>query len=246
MWGSRVAPSVMTLGGLFLAFWSMTLAHEGHIDAAVWAIFAAACADLVDGGIARALGTITPFGQQLDSLVDLVAAGVAPAFLLYQVYFADWGVWGVAVAFVWVAMVAARLARFNTSAPGDARFFVGVPCPIAATVVVQYVVFSRATWGTNGSPWVSAAMIAVIGGLMVSHVPYWKSSTLLPGAFHHYAYGPGVAATLLLTIPFPDQAIFVGTATSVVAAVVIDVVRPRRSAHVSGVIDSSASRYVSR
>src|SRR5215204_343566 len=115
MWARRIAPSVVTLAGLFLAFWSITLAQDGRFHAAAWVIFAAACADVIDGGLARASGSISPFGKQLDSLVDLVAAGVAPAFLVHQVYFDDWGVWGVAVAFAWVAFVAIRLARFNTS-----------------------------------------------------------------------------------------------------------------------------------
>jgi CDP-diacylglycerol--serine O-phosphatidyltransferase len=229
MLGRRIVPSVVTLGGLFLAFWSITLAQEGRFHAAAWVIFAAACADVVDGGLARASGSITPFGKQLDSLVDLVAAGVAPAFLVHQVYFDDWGVGGVAIAFAWVAFVAIRLARFNTSTLVDGRFFVGVPCPIAATIVAQYVVFSGATWGTEGSPWVSAASIAVLGALMLSRIPYWKSSTLMPHTFFHYGYGPGTAATFLFLIPYPRQAIFVGVAVSLVGAVVLHVARPMRT-----------------
>ncbi len=218
-------PSLITLGGLAFAFWSLTLANDGRYEAAAWAIFAAAVLDIVDGGIARSLGAITPFGKQLDSLVDLVAAGVAPAFLVHQVYFEDWGAAGFVVAYTWVALVAIRLARFNTSQLVDGLFFVGVPCPIAATVVSQYVVFSRATWGTDGEPWVMAAIIAVLGVLMLSRVPYWKSATLLPREFFHHAYGAGVVVTFFLAVPFPRQAFFVGVATSIIGAVVIDVTR---------------------
>jgi phosphatidylserine synthase len=154
-----------------------------------------------------------------------VAAGVAPAFLVYKVYFEQWGGWGVLMAFAWVAFVAIRLARFNTGSLVDGAYFVGVPCPIAATVVAQYVVFSRATFDNDGHAWVSAASIVVLGALMLSGVPYWRSSTLMPRSFFRYAYGPGAAATFLLAIPFPRQAIFVGTAFSIVCAVGVHVVR---------------------
>ena len=225
MRGRFGAPSVITLSGLLFAFWSLTLANDGRYEAAAWAIFVSALLDIVDGGIARSLGAISPFGKQLDSLVDLVAAGVAPAFLVHQVYFEDWGAPGLVVAFAWVALVAIRLARFNTASLVDGMYFVGVPCPIAATVVSQYVVFSNATWGTDGEAWVMATVIALLGALMLSRVPYWKSATLLPREFFHHAYGAGVVATVALAVPFPRQAFFVGVSISIIGAVVIDAAR---------------------
>lgn len=224
----NVIPSWMTLCGLFLAFWALTLVVEGRYEAAAWVIFAAAIADVVDGAVARALGSISSFGKQLDSLVDLVAAGVAPAFLVYNVYFDQWGGWGVLAAFTWVAFVAIRLARFNTASLVDGRYFVGVPCPPAATVVVQYLVFSRATFDDDGDAWVVASLIVVLGALMLSNVPYWKSSTLMPRSFFRYFYGPGLLMTLLLAIPLPRQAFFVGAAGSIMIAVGIHLVRQLR------------------
>ena len=74
-------------------------------------------------------------------------AGVGPAFLVHEVYFSSWGVAGVVVAGSWAALVAARLARFNATTNTDRFHFVGIPCPIAAVIVSQYVIFSGATWG---------------------------------------------------------------------------------------------------
>ena len=226
--GSPVPPSMVTLGGLLLAFWSLTLTSEGRYEAAAWVIFAAACADVVDGGLARSLGAISPFGKQLDSLTDLVAAGVAPAFLVHSVYFDGWGALGVLVAFAWVAFVAVRLARFNTTVLADPLYFIGVPCPIAATVVAQYVVFSRGTWGDDGQAWVGAVMIFVLGALMLSRVPYWKSATLLPRHFFHHAYGPGVVALGLVAIPLPRQAVFSFAAASIVTAAAVHAIHATR------------------
>lgn len=211
----------MTLVGLLLAFWSLTLTLDGRYEVAAWVLFAAAVADTLDGALARGLGSISPFGKQVDSLVDVIAAGVAPAFLVWRVYFEPWDAWGVVVAFAWVAFVVIRLARFNTEGLVEGRYFVGVPCPIAGTVLTQYVVFSRATFGDDGSPWFVVAAIVVLGALMVSPVPYWRSSALMPRAFFRHGYGPGLLVTAALMIPFPRQALFVGTVTSVVVAVAL-------------------------
>ncbi len=218
---ATLAPGVLTMFGLFLAFWSLILTTDGRYEAAVWAIFAAALCDTFDGTVARALGVISPLGRQLDSLVDLVAAGVAPALLIYRVYFDDWGLVGIVFGFGWIAAVAIRLARFNTASGSDSVFFVGVPCPIAACVVTQFLLFCRATFGTDGAPWICAALVVGLGAMMLSKVPYWKSTTLMPKLYFHYVYGPATTLVLLGCIPFPHQSLFIGTGVSVPGAAII-------------------------
>lgn len=215
----RYVPSAITLGGLLLAFWSISMSLDGRYEAAAWLVFAAAMADVFDGAAARALGIISSFGQQLDSLTDLVTAGVAPAILVHEVYFAQWGTAGFFISASWLLAVAVRLARFNTSAP-DPLFFAGVPCPIAATLLTQYLVFSQASFDNLGRAGVAAALVLAMAGLMLSTVPYWKSATLMPSQFRSHAYGPGTAATALGLAVAPRQALFVGTAASVVGALV--------------------------
>ena len=199
-------------------------------NSAPWMVFFSGVADTVDGGLARATGTISVLGKQLDSLSDMVCAGVAPALIVYRVYFENWGNWGVLVSFAWVAFVALRLARFNATPNTDPNFFVGIPCPIAATVVCQYFVFSRAVWGNDGHVWIELALIAVLGALMVSRVPYWRSATLMPGEFFRHVYGAATVATFAIAAFFPNQAIFVATATSVVAATIFHGTRASRPA----------------
>jgi CDP-diacylglycerol---serine O-phosphatidyltransferase len=230
MWskGRDWLPSACTFGGLLLAFAAMTLIQEGRYETAVWVLFVAACVDVADGALARALDATTPFGRQLDSLADLVAAGVAPAFLVHEVYFSSWGIAGVLVAGSWAALVAARLARFNTTTNPDRFHFVGVPCPIAATLLCQYLLFCRATWDNNGSAWVCAGLVVALGLLMLSRVPYWSSATMLPGQFFRHPFGPGAATMALLCIPFPQQAIFVTLVISMIGAVTIYTVRQPR------------------
>src|SRR6058998_1623336 len=83
-----VVPSLFTLFNLFFGIWSMVLASRGEFYRAGWYIFFAGVLDALDGRVARLSRTGTRFGAELDSLVDVVSFGVAPAFLIYQLEFA--------------------------------------------------------------------------------------------------------------------------------------------------------------
>ena len=83
-----VVPSLFTLFNLFFGMWSMVLASRGEFYRAGWYIFFAGVLDALDGRVARLSRTGTRFGAELDSLVDVVSFGAAPAFLIYQLEFA--------------------------------------------------------------------------------------------------------------------------------------------------------------
>jgi len=82
-----VVPSLFTLFNLFFGIWSMVLASRGEYYRAGWYIFFAGILDALDGRVARLSNTGSRFGAELDSLVDVVSFGVAPAFLMYQLEF---------------------------------------------------------------------------------------------------------------------------------------------------------------
>ncbi len=101
--------------------------------------------DGLDGKLARMLNATSEFGIQLDSLADLVSFGVAPAILVYKWALAPYGRLGWMAAFLFfVACGALRLARFNVQTKViDPRFFIGLPIPAAAGVVVTSVLFAK-------------------------------------------------------------------------------------------------------
>lgn len=216
---SDVVPSAVTFTGLWLAIWALTLVAEGRFETAAWVLFAATLTDNVDGLIARALGSDSAFGKQLDSLADLVTAGVAPAFFAHQAYFDEWGAAGFALTGLWATAVAARLARFNSDAPGSSLYFVGVPCPIAGTMLVQYLVFSQETYGDNGSRTVAAVIVVGMSALMLSRLPYWKTTTLLPRYFFTTTNSIGTTGMIIGLIFIPRQALFLTMVCSIVLAV---------------------------
>src|SRR5256714_12259234 len=86
-----VVPSLFTLFNLFFGIWAIVLASRGEFYRAGWYIFFAGILDTLDGRVARLSKTGTRFGAELDSLVDVLSFGVAPAFLIYQLEFASGG-----------------------------------------------------------------------------------------------------------------------------------------------------------
>ena len=116
---------------------------EGYFQTACMSILFAAIFDTFDGFIARALGATSEFGKEYDSLADVVTFGAAPAVLVYA-----WGLHtfeklGGGMAFIFLAAVSLRLARFNVqTGKTDHRFFVGLPSPAGAMMIASMIYFA--------------------------------------------------------------------------------------------------------
>jgi CDP-diacylglycerol---serine O-phosphatidyltransferase len=175
--GVIVLPSAFTLGNLFLGFWAMVSAARGQFDIAAWLIVTAAVVDMLDGRIARFTSTGSEFGEQLDSLVDAVSFGVAPAIIFYFLFLQD-GVWGWTISFIYVSAVIIRLARFNVEQAGAAKAnFHGLPSPTAGMTVATFYPFSQTPFFEDHLghlPWnvLTAGLILALSALMMSHVLY--------------------------------------------------------------------------
>ena len=172
-----IVPSLFTLFNLFFGIWAMVLATRGDFYRAGWFIVFAGILDTLDGRVARISGTGTRFGAELDSLVDIVSFGVAPAFLMYQVEFAEGGPAAWIFCYFYVMAAAIRLARFNVTQAGRAKsYFIGLPSPAAGMTLATYFAFSQTPLfaSLRGWPWhllLTFLMIALTI-LMVSNVHY--------------------------------------------------------------------------
>lgn len=144
-------------------------------------IFIAGIMDMLDGRIARLTGTESHFGAELDSIVDMVSFGVAPAFLVYHWAFsgADLNTFpiirrlGWAAAFLFLTCGALRLARFNIQkGKVSSRYFVGLPIPAGAALIASLVL--RFPNGVN-LPFFSYLVFALVvftALMMVSRARY--------------------------------------------------------------------------
>jgi len=175
--GIIILPSAFTLANLFFGIYALVSAARGDLIWAGWYIVFAAILDLVDGRVARFTRTGSSFGAELDSLVDAISFGVVPAFILYQLYFADAG-WGWILSFVYVTAVVLRLARFNVEQAGEAKaHFHGLPSPTAGMILATFYPFSQTPLfqaHLAHLPWpqIMVMVTVILSVLLMSHVPY--------------------------------------------------------------------------
>jgi CDP-diacylglycerol--serine O-phosphatidyltransferase len=199
-----VVPSLFTLFNLFFGIWSIVLATRGEYYRASWFIVFAGILDSLDGRLARLSKTGTRFGAELDSLVDIVSFGVAPAFLMYQLHFAAAGGAAWVFCFFFVMGAAIRLARFNLTQAGQAKsFFIGLPSPAAGMTLATFYPFTltelyQATFAEL--PWnlLLPFLMIALTILMVSNVHY----ATLPRASFRSAPGLLGLATILFIVVF--------------------------------------------
>lgn len=175
--GLYLLPQLFTTANLFFGFFSMIQSTQGHFDRAALGIVLAGLCDALDGRVARLARSTSRFGSEYDSLADVVSFGVAPAFLAYlsgdlaMLQRTGW-----ILAFLFTACAALRLARFNVQPSRYAGRFEGLPSPAAAGMVAATQWFHsfllQQGYGITAPPLVVGGLLAGLGLLMVSAVPY--------------------------------------------------------------------------
>ena len=180
--GVYVLPNLITSCSLFAGFYSIAATYTGQFENAATAIIAAVVLDGLDGRIARMTRTTTKFGVEYDSLSDVVACGVAPAFLVYGWALSRFGRWGWLAAFLFLICGALRLARFNVQVNTVERGkFNGLPIPAAATFVASMILLFYYLGGIGSFKHVAVLLsIYVLAFLMVSTVRYDSFKDLEP------------------------------------------------------------------
>ncbi len=173
--GIYLLPNLFTTASLFSGFYAIVAGMDGHFDHAAIAIFISMILDGLDGRVARLTNTQSKFGEEYDSLADMVAFGVAPALVAFSLSLQSLGNLGWIATFIYVAGAALRLARFNTQiGTVDKKYFVGLPSPAAAAMVAGLI------WTTNSfepSKWLTLFTMMVVSGvgvLMVSNILYYS------------------------------------------------------------------------
>jgi|TARA_B100000315_G_scaffold130012_1_gene119628 CDP-diacylglycerol--serine O-phosphatidyltransferase len=171
--GIYILPNLLTTASLFAAFYAIIQSTVGNFSNAAIAVIVAAVLDMLDGRVARMTNTASDFGKEYDSLVDLVAFGLAPALILFEWGLQTLGKSGWLVAFTYVATTALRLARFNTQEHSSKRYFQGLPCP-AAAVLLAAAVWTAESYLLSGAAYqiTGFVLMALLAFAMVSGMPY--------------------------------------------------------------------------
>lgn len=213
--GIYMLPNAITLAALFASFYSIVMAMNGRFEAAAIGIFCAAVLDSLDGRVARMTNSQSAFGEQMDSLCDMVGFGAAPAIIVYEWALKGLGRWGWIPAFVYIAGAALRLARFNTNIGiVDKRFFQGLPSPAAAALVMGLIWVMddagfKKVWRIDWLAWTAFAVTLYAGLTMVTNVPFYSFKVMGAKQTVPFASIMAIALVIALISQNPPLALFV-------------------------------------
>ncbi|MDS7596637.1 CDP-diacylglycerol--serine O-phosphatidyltransferase [Agrobacterium tumefaciens] len=176
-----VVPNLITVLAICAGLSGVRLAFEGRFELAVGMVLLAAFLDGIDGRIARMMKATSKFGEQMDSLADIVNFGVAPALVVYAYLLDQARSFGWIAALIYVIAAGLRLARFNVmierpvKAPWQAEFFVGVPAPMGAMLVLLPVYLGfLGVEADRTFAYIAAGYTVLIGYFLISRLPVWS------------------------------------------------------------------------
>lgn len=171
-------PNGFTLLNLFFGVFAIVTASRGNYQTAATYIVLGGVADAFDGRVARATRSGSRFGAELDSLVDAISFGLAPAMLMFFAVFNQHG-WEWIFCFIFTMCAVIRLARFNVEQAGRAKaHFNGLPSPMAGLTLATYYWFRESplyqTTLLVDLPWPVMLRFIMLGlaFLMISQVRY--------------------------------------------------------------------------
>lgn len=232
-----VLPNLLTTGNIFFGFLSILQSIQGNFQNAAYCIVIAAVFDLLDGRVARLTRATSKFGEEYDSLCDLISFGMAPALLMYLWALFPFQRLGWIMAFFYLASTALRLARFNVQVNiASNTNFSGLPSPMAAGIVASSVLcFYDQNWPAQGSSFL-LGMTFLLGFVMVSNFSYRSFKDVdfrkrLP--FHYLVLAVLVFAVIAL---HPEVMLFVLFLTYALLGAIFGILRigkqPRRNPYV--------------
>jgi len=209
-----LVPNFFTLLALCAGLTSIRMGIEGRYELALAFIVFAALLDGIDGRVARLLKASSRFGAELDSLADFVNFGVAPAFLIFNWGLGDLKSLGWICVMIFALASALRLARFNVATEEErpkwqADYFIGMPTPAAAIVVLLPIFIERLGFDFRSSQITLNIVLVytlVMAFMMVSTIPTFSGKLLGERISREYVLPIFMLAVgfvaLLATYPF--------------------------------------------
>jgi len=208
---TRLIPNLATVIALCLGLSAIRFALLGEFKFATVAILVAALFDAMDGRLARLLGAASDFGAELDSLSDFISFGVAPPVVIYILTLNEWSGFGWGLVLFFSVCMGLRLARFNTSRLNETppewtkRFFVGVPAPAGAFIILLPLSLYFATDMPFFIMPMNFALLLVLSGfLMVARLPTFsfKTAGIPRNRVPHALIIAGLLASAALSVPW--------------------------------------------
>ncbi|MCM8781873.1 MAG: CDP-diacylglycerol--serine O-phosphatidyltransferase [Candidatus Omnitrophica bacterium] len=174
--------SVLSLLSGFLSF---IFSLERHFTFAAWAIIISVIFDGIDGQIARKNPVPSLFGKELDSLVDVISFGLAPAILGYIFIYENFKILATLALFVYLLCSVMRLAKYNVTPKEKlVNFFIGLPTTASGGILASFILIYRKKEDTSVpgflpdillpeyTPVIFLCLVLLLSFLMISNVRY--------------------------------------------------------------------------
>lgn len=248
--GIYLLPNLLTTGSLFAGFYAIISSLNQDFISAAIAIFIALILDGMDGRVARLLNAQSAFGAQYDSLSDLLSFGIAPPLLAYNfnvLYLSPLGYskLGWLSAFIFLAAVALRLARFNVQleAPQDSRkakrYFYGLPCPAGAALLTSMLWVCTLHGYQSVSYSIAVIVIMLlVSFLMVSNIRFRSFKDIDPRISIRFTYMVLIVLILVGIGWRPAEVLFAIFALYVVSGPIFALFNIKRKRHATSGISS--------
>lgn len=198
--------NILTSLSLLCGFISILFSLEGHFTFAAWTILVSVLLDGLDGQIARKNASTSEFGKELDSLVDVVAFGIAPALLGYIFICRTFHAWATMALFGYLLSSVMRLAKYNITPKEEMRnYFYGLPTTVSGGIIASFILLYR-KYGRLPPSLIFFVLVLILTFLMVSRIRYLNLDGLVQ------VIGKNMVMFLVIMIPclifFPEITIF--------------------------------------
>lgn len=191
-------PCIFTFLNCIFGFCSILRSFDGDCKGAAFFIILAALADSLDGRLARALGSTSYLGTELDSLCDAISFCLAPSLLLYSWFRLEYVVSFLNLAFLAFYICAGiyRLAKFNIEGCLHEAYFSGLPTTISALFIASFCFYNSSGVSSLILYKYVNIGIFILGYLMLSSFKFYsfKKTKLLNQYFRNSWYMKGCLA----------------------------------------------------
>jgi CDP-diacylglycerol---serine O-phosphatidyltransferase len=175
----------LSILSLVFGFVSFIFSLERHFTFACWAIILSVIFDGIDGQIARRNPVPSLFGKELDSLVDVISFGLAPAILGYVFIYQQFQFLATLSLFIYLLCSVMRLAKYNVTPKEKlVNYFIGLPTTASGGILASFILIYRKKADTfvpeflphillpEFTPIIFLCLVLLLSFLMVSRVRY--------------------------------------------------------------------------
>lgn len=217
-------PYIFTFANALCGFLSIIAALEGRFIVSALYIGLAACMDACDGRLARAFGSTSYLGAELDGLCDAISFCSAPPLLLYCYFQNSFGILGFIALGFYLCSGLFRLAKFNITPSANPGYFNGLSTPVSAFFLASFIIYHDWFIAHNLcwliEPRSITFLVIMLSGLMISSIPFPSFKSNKGNNLKCYLLLAAIIAAFILSISMSLPSLLVVLTTYIIISIV--------------------------